>query len=218
MDETRRRIFDDLIAAARAGNGTLDATTCPYPLHELLTHLVAEHALLLHGSNHTTLELLEPRPAPRLRHGAAGGRGVQTTASGRCSTRSSTRERCEVSSPPACHVGRRRLYTVCDAQRPRRSRLVDAREPSTRCQPGRASVASGVVKWVRAEPVRPVLRVLVGPEDFRCATRSVAATPEQFRRIRACEAKASAQRQRRVSPADLVPLEAVAREVAAEWG
>ena len=63
VDETRRRIFDDLIAAARAGNGTLDATTCPYPLHELLTHLVAEHALLLHGSNHTTLELLEPRPA-----------------------------------------------------------------------------------------------------------------------------------------------------------
>ena len=37
--------------------------TCPYPLHELLTHLVLEHGLLLHGSNDSTLGVLEPRPA-----------------------------------------------------------------------------------------------------------------------------------------------------------
>ena len=36
---------------------------CPYPLHELLTYLVDRHGLLLHGSNHTTLETLEPQPA-----------------------------------------------------------------------------------------------------------------------------------------------------------
>lgn len=63
IDRARRETFDDLVAAARVGDGTLSATACPYPLHELLTYLVAERGLLLHGSNDATLEVLEPRPA-----------------------------------------------------------------------------------------------------------------------------------------------------------
>src|SRR5438876_1120522 len=62
-DGARRNAFEQLIAAARAGDGTVDAGACPYPLHELLTYLVVEHGLLLHGSNHASLEVLEPRPA-----------------------------------------------------------------------------------------------------------------------------------------------------------
>ena len=62
-DSTRTETFERLIAAARAGDGTVDATACPYPVHGLLTHLVDRHGLLLHGSNHTTLEALEPQPA-----------------------------------------------------------------------------------------------------------------------------------------------------------
>ena len=62
-DRTRTETFERLVAAARAGDGTVDATACPYPLHELLTHLVDRHGLLLHGSNHTTLDVLEPQPA-----------------------------------------------------------------------------------------------------------------------------------------------------------
>jgi hypothetical protein len=63
FDGNRTETFERLIAAARAGNGTVDATACPYPVHQLLTHLVDRHGLLLHGSNHTALEVLEPQPA-----------------------------------------------------------------------------------------------------------------------------------------------------------
>lgn len=62
-DSERREHFEALIGAARAGDGTLDAAACSYPLHELLTHLVVEHGLLLHGSNDARLEVLDPRPA-----------------------------------------------------------------------------------------------------------------------------------------------------------
>src|SRR2546423_7325202 len=62
-DRARDETLERLIAAARAGNGTVDAAACPYPVHELLTHLVVEHDLLLHGSNDPGLEVLEPRPA-----------------------------------------------------------------------------------------------------------------------------------------------------------
>ena len=62
-DDTRTATFERLIAAARAGDGTIDTTECPYPVHQLLTHLVDRHGLLLHGSNHTALEVLEPQPA-----------------------------------------------------------------------------------------------------------------------------------------------------------
>ena len=62
-DGTRTETFERLIAAARGGDGAIDVNGCPYPLHELLTYLVDRHGLLLHGSNHTTLETLEPQPA-----------------------------------------------------------------------------------------------------------------------------------------------------------
>ena len=69
-DSTRTETFERLIATARAGDGTVDATGCPYPLHELLTYVVDRHGLLLHGSNHTALEALEPQPARE--HGRTG--------------------------------------------------------------------------------------------------------------------------------------------------
>src|SRR5437867_4981128 len=59
----RHRMFEGLIAAARASAGRVDTAACPYPIHELLTHLVIEHDLLLHGSNHAALEVVEPSPA-----------------------------------------------------------------------------------------------------------------------------------------------------------
>jgi hypothetical protein len=50
-------------ARPRADGGVIDASSTPVPAHELLTHLVERHGLLLHGSNHTELDILEPRPA-----------------------------------------------------------------------------------------------------------------------------------------------------------
>ena len=62
-DPERRKVFDELIAAAREGDGTVPVAECPYPAHELLTHLVLQRGLLLHGSNNASLEVLEARPA-----------------------------------------------------------------------------------------------------------------------------------------------------------
>ena len=63
VDDARTETFERLIAAARAGDGAVDLEGCPYPVHELLTHVVEREGLLLHGSNHTGLEVLEPQPA-----------------------------------------------------------------------------------------------------------------------------------------------------------
>jgi hypothetical protein len=55
--------MDALVSHARAEGGVIDASSAPFPAHELLTHLVERHGLLLHGSNHTGLDTIEPRPA-----------------------------------------------------------------------------------------------------------------------------------------------------------
>jgi hypothetical protein len=179
-DETRRRIFDDLITAARAGNGTVDAAACPYPLHELLTHLVAEHGLLLHGSNDTTLELLEPRPArdfdTELQAVVACDDGIWPIFYAVVA-----RDRSEGVFTACLHVGRRRLYTFATGSDPAdpaswtRGAVYALPRAGFRREWGR--------EWVSAQPVRPSLRVLVGPEDFPLRDTVVGASPEQFRRI-----------------------------------
>jgi hypothetical protein len=179
-DETRRRIFDDLITAARAGNGTVDAVACPYPLHELLTHLVAEHGLLLHGSNDTTLELLEPRPArdfdTELQAVVACDDGIWPIFYAVVA-----RDRSEGVFTACLHVGRRRLYTFATGSDPAdpaswtRGAVYALPRAGFRREWGR--------EWVSAQPVRPLLRVLVGPEDFPLRDIVVGASPEQFRRI-----------------------------------
>jgi hypothetical protein len=55
--------MDALVVRARAEGGVIKASATPFPAHELLTHLVERHDLLLHGSNHAELDVLEPRPA-----------------------------------------------------------------------------------------------------------------------------------------------------------
>jgi hypothetical protein len=180
IDESRRRIFDDLIAAARAGNGTVDAAACPYPLHELLTHLVVEHCLLLHGSNDTALELLEPRPArdfdTELQAVVACDDGIWPIFYAVVA-----RDRCESVFTACLHVGRRRLYTFATGSDPAdpaswtRGAVYALPRSGFRREWGR--------EWVSAEAVRPLLRVLVGPEDFPLRDTVVVATPEQFHRI-----------------------------------
>jgi Protein of unknown function (DUF3159) len=62
-DPARDCRFEELLADAEAGGGVVDTAACPYPVHELLGHLVERHRLLLHGSNRVGLERLEPHPA-----------------------------------------------------------------------------------------------------------------------------------------------------------
>ena len=61
VDDARRRTFDGLIVAARAGDGSVDAASCPFPLHELLTYLVAERVTDIHGNHDLTSSGAHPR-------------------------------------------------------------------------------------------------------------------------------------------------------------
>lgn len=166
-DGTRTEIFERLIAAARAGDGTVDATGCPYPVHELLTHLVDRHGLLLHGSNHTTLETLEPQPARDLDTAllvvVACDDGIWPIFYAVVA-----RDRIEGVITACTHIGR--------GSQPRRFYLFAVVGAPT----NGSTFTDGVVyalpragfrrewgnEWVSAEAVRPQLRIHVRPADF----------------------------------------------------
>ncbi len=183
-DRARDQAFDDLIAAARSGDGTLDAAACLYPLHELLTHLVVEDGLLLHGSNDVTLEVLEPRPArdfdTELQAVVACDDGIWPVFYAVVA-----QNRSEGVFTACMHLGRsprlRRFYvfaTVSDPADPTswtRGAVYALPREGFRREWGRECVSG--------RPVRPLLRILVGPEDFPLRHAVVHATPEQFRRI-----------------------------------
>jgi hypothetical protein len=61
--DAQREAMEALVRRARAEGGLIDAASTGFPAHELLTYLVVQHGLLLHGTNNTELEVLEPRPA-----------------------------------------------------------------------------------------------------------------------------------------------------------
>ena len=63
IDAGRREAFEELIQVAKSQEGSLTSASCPHPIHELLTYLVVEHGLLLHGSNDADLATLDPQPA-----------------------------------------------------------------------------------------------------------------------------------------------------------
>ena len=154
-DPARRAALDEL--AARGG--TIDAGTCPFPAHELLTHLVVERGLLLHGSNQTGLERLEPRPARDFRTEL---RAVVATDDGVWPLFYAVidRERVESVFTACAHVDSRRLYLFASGGEPAwtRGAVYAVPRDGFRREWGR--------EWVSAGPVEPVLRVLVDPEDF----------------------------------------------------
>jgi hypothetical protein len=155
----RRAELDELVACG----GTIDARDCPFPAHELLTHLVVERGLLLHGSNETGIERLEPRPARDFRTEL---QAVVATDDGIWPIFYAVIDRKRVDAVfTACvHVGRppslRRLYLFATAgeQAWTRGAVYALPRAGFRREWGR--------EWVSAGPVEPVLRVLVGPEDF----------------------------------------------------
>ena len=164
-DDDRRETFERLIAAARAGDGTLDPS--PYPAHELLTYLVDRHGLLLHGSNHVALDVLEPQPArdldTSLHAVVACDDGIWPLFYAVVA-----RERVEGVVTACTHIGRgsrrRRFYVA--------ALYGDPESPAT--------WTDGVVyavprtgfrrewgnEWVSSEAVRPQLRIPVQPTDY----------------------------------------------------
>jgi hypothetical protein len=162
-----RATFDELVASARAGDGTIDVGSCPYPLHELLTYLVSEREYLLHGSNDPGIRVLEPRPARDL--------GTELQAVVACDDgiwplfyAVVSRERIEAMFTNCMHVGHppgvRRLYMFA---------IVADPEADETWTPGvvYALPRDGFRRewgneWVSEHRVQPLLRVPVTPEDF----------------------------------------------------
>ena len=177
-DAARRETFDRLVSAALAGDGTVDTTACPYPVHELLTYLVDAHGLLLHGSNHRALEVLEPQPArdmdTSLHAVVACDDGIWPLFYAVVA-----RDRVDGVVTACTHVGRgprrRRFYLF--------ALIGDARDPSSWTEgtvyalPRAGFRREWGNEWVRPDAVRPELRVHVRPEDFPLLDAVVGLTP-----------------------------------------
>lgn len=136
-------------------------------MHEILTHLVDRHGLLLHGSNHAALDVLEPQPAhdfdTELLAVVACDDGIWPLFYAVVA-----RDRVEGVLTACTHLGRgsrrRRFYVFAV--------YGDPAAPST--------FTDGVVyalpragfrrewgnEWVHPDPVRPQLRIHVQPDDF----------------------------------------------------
>jgi hypothetical protein len=166
--DAQREAMDALVSSARAGGGVIDASSTGFPAHELLTHLVVQHGLLLHGTNNTELEVLEPRPArdfgTHVDVVAAADDGIWPLFYAVVA-----RQRVAGVFTACTHLGRpprlRRLYLF----------RVFGADPHER-----ATWTNGAVyavprtgfwrewgnEWLRSTEVTPVLRVLVRPGDF----------------------------------------------------
>ena len=184
-DDGRRETFEDLIAAARAGDGTVDMAACPHPLHELLTHLVLEHRLLLHGSNNATLEVLEPRPA---RDWASELRAVVACDDGIWPIfyEVVARDRVDGIFTACAQLGRpprlRRFYMFAIGGDP--TAPASWTDGAVYALPREGFRREWGHEWVNARPMRPELRVAVRPEDFPLRRAVVGlSTPEEFHRV-----------------------------------
>jgi hypothetical protein len=176
-DPDRAAVFDELVARG----GEVDTAACPYPVHELLDHLVRAHGLLLHGSNQAGLDVLEPRPA---RDWATELRAVVACDDGIWPIFYAVVDRARVPdvSTACMHLGRRRFYMFALAGDPAAA----------------GSWTDGVVyalprsgfrrewgrEWVSPGPAGPLLEVPVGPGDFplRSAVRTLPSRPPRTRR------------------------------------
>jgi hypothetical protein len=185
-DSGRRETFEYLIAAARAGDGTVDTAACPYPLHELLTHLVLEHGLLLHGSNHVALEVVEPSPArdwdTELRAVIACNDGIWPIFYAVVA-----RDRVEGVFTACMHLGRpsrlRRFYMFAIGGDPTVS--ASWTEGAVYALPRDGFRREWGHEWVNARSGRPELCVPVSPDDFPLRDSVIGLSgPDEFRRVR----------------------------------
>ena len=160
-DAQRDEAFERLITAARAGNGTIDTGACTYPVHEFLSYLVLEHGLLLHGSNHCELELLEPRPArdfeTELLAVVACADGIWPLFYAVVA-----RDRVDYVFTACLHVGKRCFYMFGVGGDPSASWT----DGAVYALPRAGFRREWGEEWVSANAVRPVLRVPVSAVDF----------------------------------------------------
>jgi len=166
--DVRREEMDALVAHARTDGGVIDASSIPYAAHELLTHLVLHHGLLLHGTNNTELTLIEPRPAhdfgTHVEAVVAADDGIWPLFYAVVA-----RDRLEGVFTACMHLGRpprqRRFYMF-------RVLGADPRDETTWTHGAVYAVSREGFRrewgneWLTGREVAPVLRVLVQPSDF----------------------------------------------------
>ena len=166
--DAQREAMDALVARARAEGGVIDASSTGFPAHELLTHLVVQHGLLLHGSNNIELDVLVPRPAhdfgTHVEVVVAADDGIWPLFYAVVA-----RQRVEGVFTACMHLGRvsrlRRFYLF-------RVFGADPHEETTWTQgavyalPRTGFWHEWGNEWLRSTEVTPVLRVLVRPSDF----------------------------------------------------
>jgi hypothetical protein len=164
----QREAMDALVSRARAEGGVIDASSTGFPAHELLTHLVVEHSLLLHGTNDTELDVIEPRPArdfgTQVEVVAAADDGIWPLFYAVVA-----RQRVDGVFTACMHLGRqpslRRFYMF-------RVFGLNPREETTWTHGAVYAVPRAGFwrewgnEWLRSSEVAPVLRVLVQPSDF----------------------------------------------------
>jgi hypothetical protein len=166
--DVQRDEMDALVIRARAEGGVIDAASTGFPVHELLTHLVLQHGLLLHGTNNTELDVISPRPA---RDFGTHVEAVVATDDGIWPLFYAVvaRERVDGVFTACMHLGRppslRRFYAF-------RIFGADSHEEATWTQGAVYAVPRAGFQrewgneWLRSTEVTPVLRVLVRPSDF----------------------------------------------------
>ena len=184
-DAARRETFDALVEDALSRDGVVDVDACPYPVHELLTHVVLEHRLLLHGSNRCELEVLEPRPA---RDGATELLAVAAADDGIWPLFYAVlaRDRVPRIFSACTHLGRppglRRFYVFAIEGEP--ASQLSWTQGMMYAVPRAGFAREWGNEWVSPHAIRPILRVPVRPEDFPLRTAVVGLSgPEEFRRV-----------------------------------
>ena len=184
IDAGRREAFDRLVESATE-SGTLERSSSPYPIHELLTYLVVERGLLLHGSNHRDLEVLNPQPARDF--------DTQLTAVVACDDgiwplfyATVDRSRIKAVASGCLHLGRaprrRRFYFFALHGDP--AAAATWMDGAMYVLPRAGFRREWGNEWVSPDPVRPLFSVLVQPEDFplRHAVAGLASV-EDFARL-----------------------------------
>lgn len=168
LTDTQRDALDALVAEARAEGGAIDASATAFPAHQLLTHLVERHGLLLHGSNHLELDVLQPRPA---RDFGTSVDVVVATDDGIWPLFYAVvaRERVDGVFTACMHLGRRPslrrfyLFRVFGANPRGATTWTDG---AVYAVPRDGFEREWGNEWLRSSAVAPVLRVLVRPDDF----------------------------------------------------
>jgi hypothetical protein len=164
----QREAMDALFARARAEGGVIDASSIGFPVHDFLTHLVVQHRLLLHGTNDTKLDVIEPRPAhdygTHVEAVVAADDGIWPLFYAVVA-----RDRVEGVFTACMHLGRppslRRFYVFRvfganphDETTWTHGAVYAVPPDGFRCEWGN--------EWLRSTSVTPLLQLLVQPSDF----------------------------------------------------